>query len=367
MTSLINNSHRRLVVAPMMELTDRHYRFLARLLTRHTLLYTEMLTCKAVIHGDREYLLGKDAVEGPVVLQLGGSDVAEMADAARIGEEWGYDEINMNVGCPSDRVKAGRFGACLMAEPELVRDVVAGMQEKVDIPVTVKCRLGIDRDDSYEALESFADIVLQSGCKHLIVHARKAWLDGLSPKENRTIPPLRYEYVYRLKQKYPDTHISINGGIDNLQNTKNHLSKVDGVMIGRAAYYSPAMLADADQEIFADLDSGYTHSANMQTLTGVARNYAAYMQTWMDQGVRLSAMSRHLVSLFQEVPGARLWRRHISEHAGKASDAMTLIDEALEYVNTDYSVLPPGKDGLTTTDTSGVKTPSSFANEPRAN
>lgn len=334
MPETFNAQHRRLVVAPMMELTDRHYRFLARLLTRHTLLYSEMLTCKAIIHGDREYLLGKDGVDGPVVLQLGGSDVTEMAEAAAIGEQWGYDEINMNVGCPSDRVKAGRFGACLMAEPELVRDVVAGMQAKVHVPVTVKCRLGIDRDDSYEALESFVDTVAQSGCSHITVHARKAWLDGLSPKENRTIPPLRYEYVYRLKEAYPNLHITINGGIDNLNDAQMHLQHVDGVMMGRAAYYRPAILAEADSRLFSDLPAGYEHQADLPTLSQVAREYAAYMQGWMNKGVRLSAMSRHLVSLFQEVPGARLWRRHISENAGKATDAMSLINGALQCLDT---------------------------------
>lgn len=339
MSETFHEQHRRLVVAPMMELTDRHYRFLARLLTRHTLLYSEMLTCKAIIHGDREYLLGKNEIEGPVVLQLGGSDVAEMSEAAAIGEQWGYDEINMNVGCPSDRVKAGRFGACLMAEPELVRDVVAGMQAKVSIPVTVKCRLGIDRDDSYEALESFTDTVVQSGCSYLTVHARKAWLDGLSPKENRTIPPLRYEYVYRLKEAYPDLHITINGGIENLNDAQMHLQHVDGVMMGRAAYYRPAILAEADASMFSDLPDGYVHCADLETLSQVAREYASYMQGWMDKGVRLSAMSRHLVSLFQEVPGARMWRRHISENAGKATDAMSLINGALQFLNTDFSAL----------------------------
>ena len=317
----------------MMELTDRHYRYLARLLTRHTLLYTEMLTCKAVIHGDRSYLLGKEAAEGPVVLQLGGSDVAEMAEAASIGAEWGYDEINMNVGCPSDRVQAGRFGACLMAEPHLVRDVVAGMRVAVDVPVTVKCRLGIDRDDSYEALESFIEQVAASGCEHFIVHARKAWLDGLSPKENRTIPPLRYEYVYRLKQAYPQLHISINGGIDTLDAGLEHLQYVDGVMIGRAAYYSPAMLAEADQRIFPELSGGYHHVADLDTLSEIALAYARYMQSWIDQGVRMSALSRHLISLFQEVPGARLWRRHMSENAGKSTDAVALVGQALDYVS----------------------------------
>jgi len=296
--------HRRLAVAPMMELTDRHYRYLARLLTRHTLLYTEMLTCAAVIHGDREYLLGKNGVEDPVVLQLGGSDSKQMASAAQIGEQWGYGEINMNVGCPSDRVKAGRFGACLMAEPAL----------------------------GYEAVRSFVDEVSKSGCTHFIVHARKAWLDGLSPKENRSVPPLRYDYVYRLKQEFPALHISINGGIESLDATVEHLAQVDGVMIGRAAYYHPAMLAQADACLFTDLPDGRVFAQGHEALFDVARQYAEYMQGWMDQGVRLSAMSRHVVSLFQNVPGARLWRRHISEQANKAVDATTLIEGALTHL-----------------------------------
>lgn len=316
----------------MMELTDRHYRYLARLLTRHTLLYTEMLTCKAVIHGDRPYLLGRHESETPVVLQLGGSDVEEMAAAAAIGAQWGYEEINMNVGCPSDRVKAGRFGACLMAEPLLVRDVVAGMRQAVDVPVTVKCRLGIDRDDSYDALKCFVEQVAESGCSYFTVHARKAWLDGLSPKENRTIPPLRYEYVYRLKQDFPQLHISINGGIDKLADALEHLKQVDGVMIGRAAYYSPAILAEADQRLFADMPGGRAGSRSIESLTGVARAYAQYMQGWIDEGVRTSALSRHLVPLFQDVPGARLWRRHISEQAGQTRDAISLVDQALQYI-----------------------------------
>ena len=324
--------HRKLAVAPMMELTDRHYRYLARLLTRHTLLYTEMLTSAAVIHGDREYLLGKQPCEEPVVLQLGGSDPEQMAQAARIGEQWNYQEINMNVGCPSDRVKAGRFGACLMAEPELVRSTIEAMRSAVTIPVSVKCRLGIDRDDSYEALSGFVEQVALSGCRHFIVHARKAWLDGLSPKENRSVPPLRYEYVYRLKREYPDLHISINGGIESLDQSIEHLQQVDGVMMGRAAYYQPAMLAEADARLFAHLPDGKTHVADRETLADVARNYAIYMQQWKEQGVRLSAMSRHLVSLFQQVPGARLWRRHLSEQANVASDARTLVDEGLQYL-----------------------------------
>jgi len=316
----------------MMELTDRHYRYLARLLTRHTLLYTEMLTSAAVIHGDREYLLGTHPNEDPVVLQLGGSDPEQMAAAALVGEQWGYQEINMNVGCPSDRVKAGRFGACLMAEPELVRDTVSAMRQSVSIPVTVKCRLGIDRDDSYEVLEEFVLTVAESGCEHFIVHARKAWLDGLSPKENRTVPPLRYDFVYRLKRRFPQLHISINGGIESLDAALEHLQHVDGVMVGRAAYYHPAMLAEVDARLFSQLPEGYTHKPEFDVLCDVAREYARYMQGWMDKGVRLSAMSRHLVALFQQVPGARLWRRHISEQASRTTDAMTLIEEALDFL-----------------------------------
>lgn len=326
------DNHRRLSIAPMMELTDRHYRYLARLLSKHTLLYTEMLTSAAIIHGDREYLLGKHELEDPVVLQLGGSDPEQMAAAALIGEQWGYQEINMNVGCPSDRVKAGRFGACLMAEPLLVRDTVIAMRDAVSIPVSVKCRLGIDRDDSYEAVQEFVESVAGSGCTHFIIHARKAWLDGLSPKQNRTVPPLRYDYVYRLKREFPDLHITINGGIETLDDTLKHLKQVDGVMIGRAAYYSPAMLTDADARIFSHLPQGYSHSASYETLAEAARAYARYMQSWMDKGVRLSAMSRHLIALFQQVPGARLWRRHISEQAASGVDAITLIESALDYV-----------------------------------
>lgn len=324
----------------MMELTDRHYRYLARLLTRHTLLYTEMLTGAAVIHGDRDYLLGKQNLEEPVVLQLGGSDPAEMATAAAIGETWGYQEINMNVGCPSDRVKAGRFGACLMAEAGLVRDVVSAMQMAVSIPVSVKCRLGIDRDDSYAALESFVNTVMDSGCRHFVVHARKAWLDGLSPKENRSVPPLRYEYVYRLKQQFPQLHITINGGVETLEQALEHLQLVDGVMIGRAAYYRPTMLAAADSLLFEELGNDHADAASLrhgdtqEQLVQVARSYAIYMQSWVDRGVRLSALSRHLVALFQQVPGARLWRRHISEQAGKTTNAIQLVDDALAFVCT---------------------------------
>ena len=324
------NTHRKLAVAPMMELTDRHYRFLARQLSRSTLLYTEMLTAKAVIHGDREYLLGFDEVESPLVLQLGGSDPAEMADAAKIGEQWGYDEININCGCPSDRVQSGRFGACLMAEPETVAACVAAMQDAVAVPVSVKCRLGIDRDDSYDVLQTFVKAVSQTGCRHFIVHARKAWLDGLSPKENRHVPPLRYEYVYRLKQEMPELHISINGGIDSWPAVQEHLQHVDGVMMGRKPYYDPSFLQQADHLLFGA--EALTTEQQLQQRIDAARAYARYVQGWHEKGVKVSTLSRHLIALFVQVPGARMWRRHLSENAPRCTDAIALVEEALLHV-----------------------------------
>jgi tRNA-dihydrouridine synthase A len=328
----IPDANRRFAVAPMMELSDRHFRYLARLLTRHSLLYTEMLTSKAVIKGDREYLLGTDDADYPVVLQLGGSDPVEMAEAASIGEAWGYDEINMNVGCPSDRVQSGRFGACLMAEPHTVAACVSAMQDKVQVPVTVKCRLGIDRDDSYSALENFVQVVRDAGCQHFIVHARKAWLDGLSPKENRTIPPLRYPFVYKLKETLPDLHITINGGVETWSEVHTHLKHVDGVMSGRKAYYQPAFLGDADASVFTDLPNAKPSTSDVESLAKVARAYAQYVQRWIERDVRASALTRHIVSLYHEVPGARLWRRHMSENASQCTDAVQLVEDALVHV-----------------------------------
>ncbi len=316
----------------MMELTDRHCRYLFRLLSQHALLYTEMLTSRAVLHGDQEYLLGCSEVETPVVLQLGGSDPAEMAEAAAIGESWGYSEINMNVGCPSDRVQSGRFGACLMAEPELVARNVRAMQDTVQIPVSVKCRLGIDRDERYDVLENFVSHIQEAGCQHVVVHARKAWLDGLSPKENRTVPPLRYDFVYRLKQRFPELHITINGGIDSWQSIDTHLSHVDAVMLGRKAYYDPAFLCRADKHLFSGLQDGLELTGDVTALASVARDYAKYVQIRVDSGIKPSALLRHLIALFQEVPGARLWRRHLSEQANKTSNIIALVDEALLFV-----------------------------------
>lgn len=316
----------------MMELTDRHYRHLARRLSRHALLWTEMVTARAVVHGDRERLLGSDAGDGPVVLQLGGSEPAIMAEAAAVGEAWGYDEINMNVGCPSDRVQSGRFGACLMAEPELVAENLRAMRERVTVPVTVKCRLGIDRDDRYETLERFVAHVVDAGVEHVVVHARKAWLDGLSPKENRTVPPLRYGHVHRLKAAMPELHVTINGGIGDWPAVHAHLGAVDGVMLGRHAYYHPAFLARVDAEVFADLDGGRAPADDVAALAAVARDYARYAQGWVDRGLKASLLLRHLVALFQERPGARQWRRHLSEHGPRTTDAIGTVETALAFV-----------------------------------
>lgn len=322
----------RLSVAPMMELTDRHFRYLMRRITQRSVLYTEMLTTGAILNGDKEYLLGKDPGDSPVILQLGGSDPSELAEAASIGEAWQYDGVNLNVGCPSDRVKSGRFGACLMAEPDLVGDCVKAMQSAVKIPATVKCRLGIDRDDSYEAVRGFVQRVSDQGCTHFIVHARKAWLDGLSPKENRTLPPLRYEYVYRLKQEFPDLHIDINGGIKTMSEVEGHLQHVDGVMIGREAYYNPGSFLNADAQIYGDTARAVEKASSTHVLAEIARDYASYMQNHYEAGVRINAMSRHIIALYQGVPGARQWRRHLSENASGASDAHELVESALAYV-----------------------------------
>ena len=328
----LSAAHRRFAVAPMMELTDRHFRHLARLLTRHALLWTEMLTARAVINGERERLLGTGAGDAPLVLQLGGSDPGEMAEAAAVGEAWGHDEININVGCPSDRVQSGRFGACLMAEPALVAANVRAMREAVSVPVSVKCRLGIDRDDSYAVLEDFVRHVADAGCEHVIVHARKAWLDGLSPKENRSVPPLRPEYVYRLKAALPELHITLNGGIDDWSSIHRHLGEVDGVMLGRHAYYKPAFLGEVDAALFGELPGGLPPADGVPALAACARDYARYTQGWVERGLKASLLLRHLVPLFQERPGARQWRRHLSEHGPRTNDAVALVEEALAFV-----------------------------------
>ena len=292
----------------MLDWTDRHCRFFLRLISRHTLLYSEMITTGALIHGEAARFLRHDPAEHPLALQLGGSDPAELARCARMGADWGYAEINMNVGCPSDRVQNGRFGACLMAEPGLVADAVAAMKDAVSVPVTVKHRIGIDERDSYGELVDFVGGLIRAGCDAVIVHARKAWLKGLSPRENRDIPPLRYEVVLQLKQDFPNFPIVINGGIKTLNETMHFLDLLDGVMIGREAYHNPWILAEADRRVFGD-----DHA--VPTRQEVLDAFIVYAQRQLAAGVPLSAMSRHLLGLFQGQPGARAWRRRISEQA----------------------------------------------------
>jgi tRNA-dihydrouridine synthase A len=309
----------------MMDWTDRDCRYLLRLISRHCLLYTEMVTTGALIHGDRQRFLAHDALEYPLALQLGGSDPAELAESALMGEEAGYDEINLNVGCPSDRVQSGRFGACLMAEPELVAEGVAAMQAKVNIPVTVKTRLGIDEHDSYEFLTDFIDTVSAAGCDVFILHARNAWLQGLSPKENRDIPPLNYERVYQIKKDYPHLHIDINGGIQTLDEVSQHLQHIDGVMLGRAVYHNPYLLAQADEKIFAINEPVLSRHEVIETML-------PYIEKRMSEGRPLKSITRHLLGVFQGMPGARRWRRHLSENAHLPGAGIHTLKEALTLV-----------------------------------
>ena len=309
----------------MLDWTDRHCRFFHRLLSRHALLYTEMVTTGAVLHGDRARLLGFDAFEHPVALQLGGSEPVALARSAAIGEQFGYDEINLNVGCPSDRVQEGRFGACLMAEPALVGDCVAAMKAAVRVPVTVKCRIGVDRQDPEEALDALTTSVRAAGIDALIVHARKAWLDGLSPRENRDIPPLDYERVYRLKRAHPDLAIAINGGIATLDDALAHLKHVDGVMMGRAAYQEPWRLLAVDPRIFGA-------AAPFATPKAAAEAIIPYLERELANGTRLHGITRHMLGLFRAVPGARAFRRHLSTAAVKPSAGIETLREALALI-----------------------------------
>ena len=311
----------------MMDWTDRHCRVFHRLMSRRARLYTEMLTTGAIIHGDRKRLLGFDRSEHPVALQLGGSDPRELAIAAGIGEDFGYDEINLNVGCPSDRVKDGRFGACLMAEPALVAEGVAAMRRAVGIPVTVKCRIGIDDQDPEIALDTLARGVVAAGADALIVHARKAWLNGLSPRENRDIPPLDYQRVYRLKAAMPGVPVIINGGIASLAEARAHLAHVDGVMLGRAAYQEPWRLLSADPEMFGE-------AAPHAAMKDVFAAMTPYIEAQLARGTRLHSITRHFVGAYHGVPGARAFRRHLAEHGvwpgagvGVLCDAIALVED----------------------------------------
>ena len=312
----------------MMDWTDRHCRVFHRLMTRRALLYTEMLTTGAIIHGDRQRLLGYDASEHPVALQLGGSDPAHLAEAAKIGEDFGYDEININVGCPSDRVKDGRFGACLMAEPELVAQGVAAMKAAVRVPVTVKCRIGIDDQDPEVALDTLARAVVVAGADGLVVHARKAWLNGLSPKENRNIPPLDYDRVYRLKASLPDVPVVINGGIVGVTEAATHLDRVDGVMLGRAAYQEPWRLLAVDPELFGE-------AAPFASMKDVFEAMMPYIADQLAQGTRLHSMTKHFVGAFHGVRGARAFRRYLSENATKHGAGLDVLRAAIALVEVD--------------------------------
>ncbi|MBS0233690.1 MAG: tRNA dihydrouridine(20/20a) synthase DusA [Proteobacteria bacterium] len=312
----------RFCVAPMMDWTDRHCRVFHRRLTKRALLYTEMVTADAVIHGDRERLLGFSDEEHPIALQLGGSDAAKLAKAARIGADYGYDEINLNVGCPSDRVQEGRFGACLMAEPQLVADCVSAMRESQPALVTVKCRIGIDDQDSESDLQRFIDIVAAAGCRTFIVHARKAWLKGLSPKENREVPPLDYHRVYRLKANHPDLTIVLNGGIESIDDAQKHLEHVDGVMLGRAAYQNPYVLADVDRAIFGAQSEMPTRGEALSEMLPYAGRHIAI-------GGRLSNITRHVLGLYHGQPRGRAFRRVLSERATQASATADVLSDAI--------------------------------------
>ena len=307
----------------MMDWTDRHCRVLHRTLTRRTRLYTEMVTAQAVLHGDRERLLGFSEVEHPVALQLGGSDPQALAQAARIGEDFGYDEINLNVGCPSDRVQSGRFGACLMREPELVAECMAAMIAKVAVPVTLKCRIGVDDQDPEESLFTLVDGCAAAGARHVVVHARKAWLKGLSPKENRDVPPLDYGLVYRLKAERPALDVVLNGGVPDLDVAIGHLAHVDGVMLGRAAYHDPGRLGEADRRLFGA-------GEDVDALQAVEA-YRPYMARQLSQGVPLNAMARHMLGLFAGQPGARAWRRILTTGSVQGA-GLEVLDAALDAV-----------------------------------
>ncbi len=312
-------------VAPMLDWTDRHERFFLRLISEHCLLYTEMVTTGALIHGDRSRHLDFNHEEHPVAIQLGGSDPDALAQCAKMAEDHGYNEINLNVGCPSNRVQSGMFGACLMAKPELVAECVAAMQHAVSIPVTVKHRIGIDENESVEELFEFVEVVAKSGCKTFIVHARKAWLKGLSPKQNRDIPPLRYDVVHQLKQTMPQLNIIINGGIKTLDAAQDQLQSVDGVMMGREVYHNPYILSQVDQRFYQSTKTVLSRFEIMEALF-------PYIEKELAKGVRLHSITRHVLGLFNGFPGAKKWRRYISENATLAGADLRVVKEALKLI-----------------------------------
>lgn len=315
----------RFSVAPMMDWTDRPCRTFMRLLSKRAVLYTEMLHAQAVVHGKRDRLLHFPDVQHPLVLQLGGSEPESLANAAKIGEDHGYDEINLNVGCPSDRVQSGNFGASLMLEPDLTARLVAAMREAVAVPVTVKCRIGVDDQDAEKDFNTFIDKVAVAGCEHFIVHARKAWLKGLSPKDNRDVPPLDYDRVYRLKKRRPDLEISINGGIETLETCGEHLASVDGVMLGRVAYHNAYLLARVDQQLYGD-------DTPVMSRQQIVEKMLPYIEEEMSRGMRLQQITRHMIGLYMGEPGARHWRRHLSTKACEDGAGIDVLLEAMRQV-----------------------------------
>ncbi len=317
--------NRTISVAPMMDWTDRHDRYFLRLVAPNVLLYTEMVTTGALIHGDTQKFLEFDDIEHPVALQLGGSNPKDLALCSKLGQDFGYDEINLNCGCPSDRVKSGNFGASLMLDPSLVADCVNAMQSSVTIPVTVKCRIGVDEQDSYEELSKFISTVSKAGCKVFIIHARKAWLNGLSPKENREIPPLRYDVVRKIKQDFPDLEIILNGGIKTIEQIDNEIEHVDGIMIGREAYTNPYLLSEINKQFYNnDIDYLSRHK--------VIEKFIPYVELQLQKNNKLTNMTRHILGLFHMQKGARAWRRYLSENAHKSGADIKVIEEALQYV-----------------------------------
>lgn len=309
----------------MLDWTDRHCRYFHRLMSRHAVLYTEMVTTGALLHGNRHRFLQFNEAEHPIALQLGGSNPSELAVCAKMAEDYGYDEVNLNIGCPSDRVQSGRFGACLMAEPDLVANCVAAMQQAVGIPITVKSRIGIDHRDSYEELSHFIATVAATGCRTFIVHARKAWLSGLSPKQNREVPPLRYDVVFQLKQDFPGREIILNGGITSLDQAEQLLTRVDGVMVGREIYQKPYLLMDVDTQLFGI-------STDPVSREQVLLQLIPYIQQELKQEVRLNSIARHILGLFHGLPHARTWRRFLSDHAAKSGADENVILEALKIM-----------------------------------
>ncbi|MDZ4731783.1 MAG: tRNA dihydrouridine(20/20a) synthase DusA [Xanthomonadales bacterium] len=320
--------NRRITVAPMMDWTDRHCRYFHRLLAPEALLYSEMVTSGAILHGDRDHLLTFNPEEHPLALQLGGSDPKDLARCTQIAQARGYDEVNLNVGCPSDRVQRGRFGACLMLEPKLVRDCIKAMLDVADVPVTVKCRLGVDEYDTYSYFSNFLHTVAESGCTLFVVHARKAWLSGLSPKENREVPELRYDWVYRIKQERPDWTILLNGGVTEVAEIEAHLQRVDGVMLGRAAYHNPWILVECQRLL--------SPHAQLPQRADIVRQMQEYCHQQTKLGVPVKHISRHMLGLFQGLPGARGWRRWISENAHVHDSDHQLISKAFDHYRTGH-------------------------------